>query len=99
MALARWMKSVFFLASNNIEHFYTVTSVPIGAEGCEELVSLVQTKPGVVGNEIWYARSKKNSLKGFRVSLIAFGQDKEEIEDWISNIEEIDVADWSVEEV
>ena len=96
---ARSLEEVcFFLAENNIQHEYTILPAPAGAE-CDQVISLVWMEPGAVGNEVWYSRGEAFPKKHYRVSLLVAADDIEEVESWIANATEVDVCDWSVEEV
>lgn len=88
----------FFLAENNIQHQYTVIPAPAGAE-CDEIVSLMWVDGASYGNEVWYSRGKAFVKDHFRVTLVVAAESNEEIVNWISNIDEVDVCDWSVEDV
>lgn len=85
-----------FLATNNIQHQFMVLPVPANAD-CDELISLVWNEPGAVGHEAWYSKGK--TKKTFRVTATIIAETKEEVEDWISYVDEVDITDWSVEEL
>jgi len=85
-----------FLAFNNIQHQYMKLPAPAGAD-CDELISLVWSEPGAVGHETWY--SQGHGQKVYRVCLTMHAEDETEIEAWISNVDEMKILDWSVEEV
>ena len=85
-----------FLAFNNIQHQFMVLPAPANAD-CDELISLVWNEPGSVGHEAWYSKGKIK--KAHRITATVIAETKEEIEDWLSCIEEIDIIDWSVEEL
>lgn len=85
-----------FLCVNNIQHQFMVLPAPANAD-CDELISLVWNEPGVVGHEAWYSRGK--TKKAFRVTATIIAETKEEVEDWISYVNEVDITDWSVEEL
>ena len=88
----------FFLAENNIKHQYTILPAPAGAE-CDEIISLMWVDGAFSGNEIWYSRGKPFAKDHFRVTLVVAAESNEEVVNWISNIDEIEVCDWSVEDV
>lgn len=88
----------FFLAENNIQHQYTIIPAPAGAE-CDEIISLMWVDGASYGNEVWYSRGKAFPKNHYRVSLVVAAENNEEIVNWISNIDEVDVCDWSVEDV
>ena len=88
----------FFLAENNIQHQYTIIPAPAGAE-CDEIISLMWVDGASYGNEVWYSRGKAFAKDYFRVTMIVAAESNEEIVNWISNIDEIEVCDWSVEDV
>lgn len=88
----------FFLAENDIKHQYTIIPAPVGAE-CDEIVSLMWVDGASYGNEVWYSRGKAFVKDHFRVTLVVAAESNEEVVNWISNIDEIEVCDWSVEDV
>ena len=88
----------FFLAENDIKHQYTIIPAPVGAE-CDEVISLVWVDDASYGNEVWYSRGKAFSKDYFRVTLVVAAENNEEVANWISNIDEIEVCDWRVEDV
>lgn len=88
----------FFLAENDIQHQYTIIPAPAGAE-CDEIISLIWVDGASYGNEVWYSRGKAFAKDHFRVTLVIAAESNEEVVNWISNIDEIEVCDWSVEDV
>ena len=88
----------FFLAENDIKHQYTILPAPAGAE-CDEIISLMWVDGASFANEIWYSRGKAFAKDHFRVTLVVAAESNEEVINWISNIDEIEVCDWSVEDV
>ena len=88
----------FFLAENNIQHEYIIIDAPLGAE-CDQIISLVWMEPGAVGNEVWYSRGEAFPKTHYRVTAIVVADSEEEVENWITNAEEIEVCDWSMEEL
>lgn len=88
----------FFLAENDVKHQYTIIPAPAGAE-CDEIISLMWVDGASYGNEVWYSRDHAFSKNYYRVSLVVAADNNEEIVNWISNIDEVDVCDWSVEDV
>lgn len=87
---------LFFLCENDIKHEYTVIPAPYGAE-CDEVISLVWMEDKGCENEVWYSRGETDSKKNFRVSLVVSAKDECEIENWLANVSEIELMDWSVE--
>ena len=93
----------FFLAANNIQHEYVIVPAPAGAE-CDEVISLVWMEPGAVGNEVWYSRGKVNK-NTYHVNLTIRADSLDKVEDWVNTLAltcddaEIDITDWSVEEI
>ena len=85
-----------FLALNNIPHYYTITSAPTGSE-CGEIVSVSWYDSGELKQEVWYTLNKNK--KFFRATLLIAAECPEEVGDWISTVDGIDLRDWSVEEV
>lgn len=85
-----------FLCVNNIQHQFIVLPTPLNAD-YDKLISLVWSEPGAIGHEVWYSKGKIN--KAFRVTVTIIAETKEEVEDWISNVNEVDTKDWSVEEI
>lgn len=88
----------FFLAENNIKHQYTIIPAPASAE-CDEIISLMWVDGPSYGNAVWYSRGKAFAKDHFRVTLVVAAESNEEVVNWISNIDEIEVCDWSVEDV
>lgn len=91
-------EACFFLAENDIQHQYTIIPAPAGAE-CDEIISLMWVDGASYGNEVWYSRGKAFPKNHYRVSLVVAAENNEEIVNWISNIDEFDVCDWSIEDV
>ena len=89
---------LFFLCENDIKHEYTVIPAPYGAD-CDEIISLVWMEDKGCENEVWYSRGEAFPKSHYRVSLVVAADNMEEVESWITNITEIDVCDWSVDEV
>lgn len=85
-----------FLCVNNIQHQFMVLPAPANAD-CDELISIVWNEPGAVGHEAWYSKGK--TKKAFRITVTIIAETKEEVEDWISYVNEVDIMDWSVEEL
>lgn len=88
----------FFLAENDIKHQYTIIPAPAGAE-CDEIISLMWVDGASYGNEVWYSRGKAFPKNHYRVNLVVAAESNEEIVNWISNIDEFDICDWSIEDV
>lgn len=88
----------FFLAENGIQHQYTIIPAPAGAD-CDQIISLVWQEGASIGHEVWYSRGHAFPKNYYRVSLVVAADSNEEIVNWISNIDEVDVCDWSVEDV
>lgn len=87
----------FFLAENGIQHQY-ITTGALGDE-YDQIVSLVWQDGASIGHEVWYSRGQAFAKKYFRVSLVVAADNDEEVVNWVSNIDEIDVCDWSIEDV
>lgn len=87
---------LFFLCENGIKHEYTVIPAPYGAE-CDEVISLVWMEDKGCENEVWYSRGETDSKKNFRVNLVVSAKDECEIENWLANVSEVELMDWSVE--
>ena len=87
---------LFFLCENDIKHEYTVIPAPCGAE-CDEVISLVWMEDKGCENEVWYSRGETEAKKNFRVSLVVSAKDECEIENWLANVSEVELMDWSVE--
>jgi hypothetical protein len=85
-----------FLALNDIPHSYTITPAPTGLE-CGEIVSIAWYESGELKQEVWYTSNKNKRF--FRTTLLIVAEDVQEVEDWISAIDNIDFKEWSVEEV
>lgn len=92
---------LFFLCENDIKHQYTVIPAPAGAE-CDEIISIVWIEGKSYGNEVWYSRGKTGK-NNYRVTLAVEAEALYKVEDWVTtltyNNDEIDITDWSVEEV
>ena len=88
----------YFLAENNIKHQHTILPAPAGAE-CDEIISLMWVDGASYGNEVWYSRGKAFAKKHYRVSVLVAADDEDEVVNWITNVDEVDVCDWGVEEV
>lgn len=86
---------LFFLASNNIQHQYTIMPAPHGA-ACDEVIVLAWDEHGAIGQESWYSKGR---TKFFRIVATIAAESQEEIEDWLSGVEEVQLKDWSVEEI
>ena len=87
---------LFFLCENGIKHEYIIMPAPSRAE-CDEVISLVWMEDKDYGNEVWYSRGETDSKKNFRVNLVVSAKDECEIENWLANVSEVEVMDWSVE--
>ena len=87
---------LFFLCENDIKHEYTVIPAPYGAE-CDEVISLVWMEDKGCENEVWYSRGETEAKKNFRVNLVVSAKDECEIENWLANVSEVELMDWSVE--
>ena len=85
-----------FLAFNNIQHQYIRMSAPAN-EDCDELISIVWNYHDEVGHEAWY--SQGTTKKVYHASLTIMAESEEEIEDWVSTIEAVDIKNWRVEEI
>ena len=86
---------LFFLCENGIKHVYTV--VPALCTEYDEIISLVWMEDKDCENEVWYSRGETDSKKNFRVSLVVSAKDECEIENWLANVSEVELMDWSVE--
>lgn len=91
-------EACFFLAENDIKHQYTIIPAPAGAE-YDEIVSLMWVDGASYGNEVWCSRGQAFAKDHFRVTLVVAAESNEEVVNWISNIDEIEICDWSVEDV
>ena len=89
---------LFFLCENDIKHEYIVIPAPYGAE-CDEVISLVWMEDKGCENEVWYSRGETEAKKNFRVNLVVSAKDECEIENWLANVSEVELMDWSVNEV
>ena len=87
----------FFLAENDIQHQYIITGAP--TDEYDEIISLVWLEGASIGHEVWYSRGLAFFKNCYRVSLVVAADSNEEVVNWISNIDEIEVCDWSVEDV
>ena len=91
-------EACFFLAENDIPHSYTILPAPAGAE-CDEIVSLVWSDSGKAYGEVWFSRGRAFPRKHYRVILNVSASDEEEISEWISNVTDIEILDWGVDEL
>ena len=87
----------FFLAENNIQHQYI--TLPSYSPEYDQVVSLTWAEPGAMGNEVWYSRGEAFAKKHYRVSVLVAADNEDEVENWITTLSEIDVCDWSIDEV
>lgn len=83
-----------FLAFNNIRHQYMKLPAPAGAD-CDELISVVWNYPGEIGHEVWYSQGA--TKHAYRVSITVVAETMEEIEDWVSTVEAVDIKDWAID--
>ena len=88
----------FFLAENDIPHSYTILPAPGGAE-CDEIISLVWSNSGEAYGEVWFSRGKAFPHKHYRITMNVSASDEEEISEWISNVTDIEILDWGVDEL
>ena len=86
---------LFFLCENGIKHEYTV--IPALCTEYDEVISLVWMEDKGYENEVWYSRGETEAKKNFRVSLVVSAKDECEIENWLANVSEVELMDWSVE--
>ena len=86
---------LFFLCENGIKHEYTV--IPALCTEYDEVISLVWMEDKGCENEVWYSRGETDSKKNFRVNLVVSAKDECEIENWLANVSEVELMDWSVE--
>ena len=87
----------FFLAENNIQHQYIITGAL--SDEYDQIVSLVWQEGASIGHEVWYSRGQAFAKNHYRVSLLVAAVNEDEVVNWVSNIDEIDVCDWSVDDV
>ena len=87
-----------FLIDNNIPHQYMIVPAPAGAVG-DELISLGwdDGRGEGVTQEAWYSKGK--SQKFYHINLTIKAEDEDVITNWIINIDEVGVVDWSVTEL
>ena len=83
-----------FLCVNNIQHQFMVLPAPAGAD-CDELISVVWNYPGEIGHEVWYSQGA--TKHAYRVSITVVAETMEEIEDWVSTVEAVDIKDWAID--
>ena len=86
---------LFFLASNNIQHQYTIMPAPYGVD-CDEVIFLAWDEHGAIGQKSLYS---KDRTKFFRIVATIAAESQEDVEDWLSTVEEVQLKDWSVEEI
>lgn len=85
-----------FLAFNDIQHQYIRLPASTSVN-CDEIILIAWEYHGEVGHEAWYS---KGYLKNtFHVDITIIAEAEEEIEEWISNIDNMDILDWSVERI
>ena len=88
----------FFLAENDIPHSYTILPAYAGAE-YDEVIALVWFDSGKAYGELWFSRGKAFPRKHYRVTMNVSAEDEEEISEWISNVTDIEILDWGVDEL
>ena len=91
-------EACFFLGENDIPHSYITLPAYAGAE-YDEVVSLVWCDSGKAYGEMWFSRGKAFPRKHYRVTMNVSASDEEEISEWISNITDIEILDWGVDEL
>ena len=69
-----------------------------GAE-YDEVIALVWFDSGKAYGEMWFSRSKAFPRKHYRVTMNVSASDEEEISEWISNVTDIEILDWGVDEL
>lgn len=91
---------LFFLAENDIQHSFIKTPAPAGAL-CDEVISLVWSEPGAIGNEVWYSRGATEAKKVHKLSIIIAADDVSSIEAWLNDADDYDMEliDYQREEV
>jgi hypothetical protein len=91
---------LFFLAENDIQHTFIKTPAPVGAL-CDEVISLVWSEPGAIGNEVWYSRGVTEAKKIHKLSIIVATDDVSGIEAWLNDADDYDMEliDYQREEV
>lgn len=91
---------LFFLAENDIQHSFIKTPAPAGAL-CDEVISLVWSEPGAIGNEVWYSRGATEAKKVHKLSIIIAADDVSNIEAWLNDADDYDMEliDYQREEV
>lgn len=91
---------LFFLAENDIQHSFIKTPAPAGAL-CDEVISLVWSEPGAIGNEVWYSRGATEAKKVHKLSIIIAADDVSSIEAWLNDTDDYDMEliDYQREEV
>lgn len=85
-----------FLAFNDIQHQYIRLPAPTGIN-CDEIISIVWNYHGEVGHEIWYSKGYVKNT--FHVDITIIAETEEEIEKWVSNIDNMDILDWRIERI
>ena len=81
---------LFFLAENDIQHTFIKTPAPAGAL-CDEVISLVWSEPGAIGNEVWYSRGVTEAKKVHKLSIIIAADDVSNIEAWLNDADDYDM--------
>lgn len=91
---------LFFLAENDIQHSFIKTPAPAGAL-CDEVISLVWSEPGAIGNEVWYSRGVTEAKKVHKLSIIIAADNVSSIEAWLNDADDYDMEliDYQREEV
>lgn len=59
------------------------------------LFLLFGTTPGEIGHEVWYSQGA--TKHAYRVSITVVSETMEEIEDWVSTVEAVDIKDWAID--
>lgn len=91
---------LFFLAENDIQHTFIKTPAPVGAL-CDEVISLVWSEPGAIGNEVWYSRGVTEAKRVHKLSIVVATNDVSSIEAWLNDADDYDMEliDYQREEV
>lgn len=91
---------LFFLAENDIQHTFIKTPAPAGAL-CDEVISLVWSEHGAIGNEVWYSRGATESKKIHRVTVLMATNDVANIEAWLNDANDygMELMDYQREEM
>jgi hypothetical protein len=68
---------------------------------CDEIISLVWSEPGAVGNEVWCSRGVAEAKKVHKLTVIVATDSEANFEAWLDDANDYDMEliDWQHEEL